>query len=134
MQGSNMTNPGKESFQKLICYRFVEDQSRKVESFEVTNAVQSTPSYDIYAYLRMYTQPRFEKQAFAKVTSFFSECLAHYNTDISCVCFLLVVISLSINHNHFVIVKPGMISIEYYNVIFINQLENNIFHNQLATT
>lgn len=97
-----MTNPGKASFQKLICYRFVEDQSRKVESFEVTNAVQSTPSYDIYAYLRMYTEPRFEKQAFAKVTSFFSECLAHYNTEISCVCFLLNIMSLSINHNHFV--------------------------------
>ena len=36
-----MTNPHKEIFQKYICCRPIEDQSKKVEPFEVTHAVRS---------------------------------------------------------------------------------------------
>ena len=48
IQESHMTNPQKESFQKYIRCWVIEDQSRKVESFDVSHAVRS---YLIWQYV-----------------------------------------------------------------------------------
>ena len=58
-----MINPQKENFQKLICCRVIEDQSRKVELFKVTllfgvipsDGILYCDSYSLHLHVFIYT-------------------------------------------------------------------------------